>query len=375
MKEYICKLWIAILSITVACLCIIYFGKITGFIGKILRIAMPFIYGACIAYLITPLCNRIKARLKSKNSHYMSIAITAVILVVALSIICVIIIPQSVKSIGDIMTELPGALERTQEIIDANADKLSWITEYTGQSLENINETIKNIVKNNIMPNIEPIITSIVSGATSIGKIVINLVMGLLISIFVLANRFKFATSSKRLVNALFGKRAANLILDEISVANKMFSGFFYGKIVDSLIVGVICFITLSILKMPYSLLVSVIVAITNIIPIIGPFIGAVPGIIIIFSVSWVQAIYFTIFIIILQQVDGHIIGPKCIGNATGLSTFWILFSIIVFGGLWGIVGMLIGVPLLAVIFDIGKKLVVKIETLRETRESKEIMK
>jgi predicted PurR-regulated permease PerM len=133
--------------------------------------------------------------------------------------------------------------------------------------------------------------------------------------------------------------------------------------------VGVICLVLLTILRMPYALLVSIIVCITNIIPIVGPFIGAVPSLIIIFSESPIHSLYFLIFIIVLQQIDGHIIGPKCIGSATGLSTFWVLFSIIVFGKMFGIIGMLIGVPTQAVIFDILDKILNKLENRRNKLE------
>jgi predicted PurR-regulated permease PerM len=148
------------------------------------------------------------------------------------------------------------------------------------------------------------------------------------------------------------------MIYDEVKYADKVFSGFLRGKVLDSTIVGMICFIAMSIMGVEDAVLISVIVGVTNIIPFFGPFIGAVPSALLIFVHDPKQCLYFVIFIVILQQFDGNILGPKCMGNTTNLSAFWILFSILVFGGMFGFIGMIIGVPLFAVIYDISKKLI-----------------
>ena len=148
-------------------------------------------------------------------------------------------------------------------------------------------------------------------------------------------------------------------MLNEVLYADKMFGGFIYGKIMDSAIIGVLCYIVCAIVKFPSALLVSVIIGVTNVIPFFGPFIGAVPATLLILIQNPIKALWFVLFILILQQIDGNIIGPKILGNSTGLSSFWVLFAILLFGGLWGFVGMIIGVPLFAVIYDVVKKLVI----------------
>lgn len=150
----------------------------------------------------------------------------------------------------------------------------------------------------------------------------------------------------------------AQRILDEVKYADRMFGGFINGKILDSAIIGVLCYIVCLIVRFPSALLVSVIIGVTNVIPFFGPFIGAIPATLLILIQDPIKAIWFVLFVFILQQLDGNVIGPKILGNSTGLSSFWVLFAILLFGGLWGFVGMIVGVPLFAVIYDVVKKLV-----------------
>ena len=373
-KQYMIKLIITILTMIIIALFtfgILYSNKIIDFIKSIISILMPFVYGGCIAYLLTPLCNKIKYKLINKKvKHYnaISIAITEIILAIIIIVACSIILPQSILSVGKIVKEMPSAVDSTQVWIDKQLEEHLWIRTFAGNHLDDIEHTATNIIKSEIIPNLESILNSVITSATSVGKVILNITIGIFVNIFALANRENFAKYMQTLIYAVFGEKISNLIIEEVLVANKMFSGFFFGKIVDSTIIGIICFISLVILDMPYALLVSVIVGITNIIPIIGPFIGAVPGVIIIFSDSTTKALYFIVFIFLLQQLDGNYIEPKCIGSATNLSTFWVLFAIIFFGGLWGIVGMIIGVPLLAVIFDIINKTIDRLLYMRESK-------
>mgnify|MGYP002517234735 CR=1 FL=1 len=361
LKEKIIIIIISALLISMMILAIINYSSIVEFIERVVSIAVPFIYGGCTAYLLTPLCNKIEDKLKNKkvkHSDKFAIAITEIMFIALVIIICITIIPQSIKSISDIIKTLPNTWETFQETVQGVSGKHSFISELIGGDIKEINKFVTDFIDNTITPNINNIVASVAVSVASIGKTILNMIIGVIVSIFVLANRKSFARHSKIILRALLNKKTYNMVIEEVKIADKMFSGFFMGKIIDSLIVGIICFISLEIMRMPYAILVSVIVAITNVIPIVGPFIGAIPGAIIVFSADPLKALYFIVFIIILQQIDGHIIGPKCIGSATGLSTFWVLFAIIFFGGLWGIVGMLIGVPLLAVIFDIGNKVI-----------------
>ena len=186
-------------------------------------------------------------------------------------------------------------------------------------------------------------------------NVLYNLFIGIIVAIYLLKGKRVFAAQAKKITYGVCRKKTADTIIHYVRISNNMFSGFISGKIVDSTIIGIICFILMTIFRMPYALLVSVIVGVTNVIPVFGPYIGAIPSALLILLVSPVQALYFIILVAILQQVDGNIIGPAILGESTGLSAFWVLFSILFFGGFWGIVGMLVGCPLFAVIYTIAK--------------------
>ena len=174
-----------------------------------------------------------------------------------------------------------------------------------------------------------------------------------------LASRKRFVQQGKMVLYSVVKPRWASLITEEVKYADRMFGGFINGKILDSAIIGLLCYIGCLIFKFPSALLVSVIIGVTNVIPFFGPFIGAIPATLLILIQNPIKALWFVLFVLVLQQLDGNIIGPKILGNTTGLSSFWVLFAILLFGGLWGFVGMIVGVPLFAVIYDVIKKLVI----------------
>jgi predicted PurR-regulated permease PerM len=190
--------------------------------------------------------------------------------------------------------------------------------------------------------------------------------MGFIISIYLLSSKEIFAAQAKKITYAFCPVDRANRWISNVRFASKTFGGFFVGKILDSLIIGLLCFIVTSIIGTPFNVLISVIIGVTNIIPFFGPFLGAIPSLLLILLINPMQALYFLIFVIILQQVDGNFIGPKILGNSTGLSSFWVIFSITLFGGLWGVFGMIVGVPIFAVLFAFMKTLV---ETKLSTKE------
>ena len=182
--------------------------------------------------------------------------------------------------------------------------------------------------------------------------------IGIIVAVYMLASRKRFVQQAKLVLYSIFKPRWAQLIQEEVLYADRMFGGFINGKIMDSAIIGVLCYLVCAFVKFPSALLVSVIIGVTNVIPFLGPFIGAVPATLLILIQSPIKAIWFVLFVLVLQQLDGNVIGPKILGDTTGLSSFWVLFSILLFGGLWGFVGMIVGVPLFAVIYDVIKKLV-----------------
>lgn len=338
-----------------------HFDIIYNYITKIIKLSNPFILGLIIAYLLTPITNKLMNKMsngKLKNKSYnkintLSIIIVETVFITVVTIIITVVIVGVAGSGYNIIMKLPSAYEQFKDMLDELINKHDMIKGLIGHTSTEVIDNLVTRASSIIEDNFESIATNVFENTKDITKHIINFVFAIIISIFALANRAQFKRQSTKILKALVSERVYNKIIEVAVVADKKFSGFFIGKIVDSAIVGIICIICMSLLKMPYTMLISIIVFITNIVPIIGPIIGAVPGIIIIFSESPIQAIYFAIFIIILQQIDGHIIGPKCIGSATGLNTFYVLFALIISGGLWGIAGMIFGVPLFSVIYYI----------------------
>lgn len=338
-----------------------HFDTIYNYIAKILKLSNPFILGLIIAYLLTPITNKLMDKMskgKLKNKSYNKLNTLSIIIVetVFITVVTVVITVVAVGVAGsgyNIIMKLPSAYEQFKDMLDELIDKHDMIKGMIGHTSTEVIDNIITHASSIVEDNFESIATNIFENTRDVTKHIINFIFAIIISIFALANRAQFKRQSIKILKAILPERTYNKVIEITVIADKKFSGFFIGKIVDSAIVGIICVICMSLLKMPYVMLISIIVFITNIIPIIGPIIGAIPGVIIIFSESPIQAIYFAIFILILQQIDGHIIGPKCIGSATGLNTFYVLFALIISGGLWGIAGMIIGVPLFSVVYYI----------------------
>ena len=196
-------------------------------------------------------------------------------------------------------------------------------------------------------------IANITTGVYNVVRAIFNVIIGFIVSVYVLMTKEKFIGQAKKIIYAIFRPRYGNVVMEVGRKADEVFGGFFIGKIIDSMIIGVLCFFGLTLLKMPYILLISVIVGVTNVIPFFGPYIGAIPSAVLILLNDPIKGLYFLIFILVLQQLDGNVIGPKILGNSTGLSAFWVVFSILLGGGLFGFVGMIMGVPTFAVVYYI----------------------
>ena len=209
-------------------------------------------------------------------------------------------------------------------------------------------------------------VASFTTGVISAFRMFFNFVIGLVIALYLLVGKETFIGQGKKILYAVLPAKAGNNALRLLRVSHQLFGGFISGKIVDSAIIGVICYVGLIILKIPYSLLVAAIVGVTNVVPFFGPFIGAVPSFILIALAEPMKGLYFLVFVLALQQVDGNIIGPKILGDSTGLSSFWVIFAILVGGGLFGFMGMLFGVPTFAVIYWLIREIVAY--TLRKRR-------
>ena len=224
--------------------------------------------------------------------------------------------------------------------------------QYVAQALESLSNQLLDLVKNRLLPSMGNVITSVTTGVYAAFRGVYNLIVGIIVSIYVLSNREIAKAGFRKVLYSIFTIETAEKIRTGLIFTDKTFMGFLSGKLLDSAIIGLICYIVCLILKMPYTLLVSVIIGITNIIPFFGPLIGAIPSAFIILLVDPLKCLIFVIFILILQQIDGNILGPKILGSTVGINGFWIMFAIIMGGGLFGFAGMILGVPVFVVIYS-----------------------
>ena len=336
-------------------------------ISKLTGILMPFIYGAVIAYLLKPVCNCVEDFLRrllpekmGTAANMLAVTISLLFGILVVYALIMMIVPQLITSVTTLYYTARNNLNdfvdwaSHQEIIASNQKLLDFIE----TSYDNLQDTLDNIVRTKLIPSMQSLLSGAALGVMSFVTFLKNIIIGVIVSVYLLASRKKFGQQCKMILYSLIKPRWADIILEEILYADKMFGGFINGKILDSAIIGVLCYIACLIFKFPSALLVSVIIGVTNVIPFFGPFIGAIPATLLILIQNPIKALWFVLFVLVLQQVDGNIIGPKILGNTTGLSSFWVLFAILLFGGLWGFVGMIIGVPLFAVIYDVIKKLV-----------------
>lgn len=357
-------------------LCIVFFFAMFRFrqvmegIRTLESILMPFIYGAVIAYLLTPVCNFVEIRLNrllsgrlkvkeqraARISAAMGIGLSLLFGFFIVYLLLAMVLPQVFVSVRGIVEVLPGNVVKWSSWIQQKLADDEVLANYAEQFINTAYQNMQIWLNTKLLPNMQVIVSGVSAGLISALVTVKNIVIGIFAAAYLMGNRKKFAAQGKKLIYSFAKVPVANGILDEINYINRVFGGFIDGKLLDSLIIGILCFVTMNILNMPYTMLISVIVGVTNIIPFFGPFIGAVPCALIVLTVSPVKCVYFLILILVLQQFDGNFLGPKILGDSTGLSSFWVLFSILLFGGLMGFVGMVIGVPAFAVIYDLIKK-------------------
>lgn len=360
--------YIFVIFVTVLFIFILFkWTAIKNAFGVLMRILAPVIFGLVIAYILMPVVNFIQRKLselsflkkwtEKKRGNMVrgiSVAFTIVLAIGIVVILGYMVVPQLVISVSQIIYRFPSYTRQVAEWFEyMQAD---------GQLSEDIQNLIKQgmelfqtWMKNDLYPRIMDGINVFTSSMMNIFGFFYNTVIGIIISIYVLMSTETFTGQSKKITYALFKPDMANSVIDVVRHSNQIFSGFIIGKLIDSAIIGVVCFIVLNLIHMPYAMLVSVIVGVTNIIPFFGPYIGAIPSVLLISLTDLKQGIIFLVFIIILQQIDGNILGPKILGNSTGLSPFWVIFAILLGGGLFGFPGMLLGVPVFAVIYYLVK--------------------
>ena len=354
------------ISLSVILFFVLYGMKnISDAFKRLSEILSPFIYGGVVAYLLRPVCNHYESFFRDilpekvkKAAGGIAVGLSLITGLLIVYALIIMIAPQLYESVSRIWTTLPGKINY---LID-------WLTHTFGedemllQYMETVYQTLYAQLDKWARETLVPGISNVVSGVgMSVWRVMVflkNILIGLIVAVYLLASRKKFKRQGVLVLRSMLKPKWAGLVLEESSIVDSMFGGFIDGKLMDSAIIGVLCYLGCIAFRFPNPLLVSAIVSITNIIPFFGPFIGAVPSILLILIESPRKVLWFALFILALQQLDGNVIGPKILGDRTGLSSFWVLFSITLFGGLWGLAGMVVCVPLFAVIYDIIKKLV-----------------
>lgn len=329
-------------------------------------ISMPIIDGFVLAYLLTPVLNKIerkiikplyaKAKLpmtekNRKRIRGLSILATIVLVLVVMYEFFSLVIPEVIRSIQSIIFQFPTYLDNLTNwalgLMKDNPD----MEDVVNQLIDRYSAKILEYLNTNLLPHINELLKTLSLSVIGMLKGLWNFIIGFIISIYVLGSKERFAGQAKKIAYAIFDRKAGNEIISDFRFIHSTFIGFVGGKIVDSIIIGIICFVCTNIIGTPYAILVSVIVGVTNVIPFFGPWIGGIPSVLLVLMVDPRQALYLAILVFVIQQFDGNFLGPKILGDSTGLSGFWVIFAITIFSGLFGLLGMIAGVPIFAVIY------------------------
>lgn len=357
--------------------CILFFfllWRFKGFSdlwGKVMSAAEPIIIGLILAYLLNPVMKFVErpiykylAKKKVKDSKAKKIArvvgviASVVFVVLTIALLIAAIVPSVIASVSSLVDTMPSNVTSFVRHIQEGKFGDSEAALILSDIFTKGTEYIEKWAKTELVPQAQNYITQITSGVISVVRAVMNFIIGIIVMVYVMSIQETLIGQSKKIIYAIFKPKRGNIIIEVVGKANDIFGGFISGKILDSGIIGLICYLGCCILQIPNAILVAVIVGVTNIIPVFGPFIGAIPSLLLVVIQSPWHALYLLIFIIVLQQVDGNIIGPKILGESTGLSSFWVMFAILVFGGLFGFAGMLLGVPIFAVIYYLVRRIV-----------------
>ena len=357
--------------------CILFFFLVFRFqavqrgVGAVISILTPFLYGAVFAYLLRPLCKyfdknfkrHFRARLSDQRradglANALSVVLSVVLVLAAVFGLVTVTLQSVVDSIMNLFNTMPEQIAQLttwlEELFEGNEVALNYIH----SMVASVNDWIDTFFGEQLIPNLQDIVGGVSAGAMTLITKFINLFIGLIVAIYLLAGRSRWRAQLKLVVNCLFKGKAYDAVVAELRFVDRTFTDYISGRIMDSVIVGVIVYVACLVMGIQDAALIAVVNGITNIIPYFGPFIGAIPSALLIFMDDPIKCVWFIIFVLILQQVDGNIICPKILSSAVGVSSFWVLFSTLLFGGLFGFVGMLIGVPVFVIIYDLIKKLI-----------------
>ncbi len=355
-----------------------HYDRLSALISTFFSILTPLISGLIIAYILNPVMRFLETKvfsplwnkLKPKKGHtyakefivirVLCAFLTLILFIMVIYLLVISVVPQLITNLQSILGRVPVYLLNLDEYYSSVLTKYpnleSLLTQY---SID-----MSQWFYNKILPYFEELIskssTSLLGSIITVFKSLLNFIIGIIISLHLLIDKERFIAQSKKVIYAFLKQERANNFINNFRYSDKIFGGFISAKVVDSIIIGILCYIGMLILKLPYPVLIAVVVGITNVIPYFGPFIGAIPSAFFILMIDPKKCLIFLIFVLALQQFDGNILGPKILGDSTGLNSFWVIFSITVFSGLFGWVGMFIGVPLFAVIYAAFKTVVNK---------------
>jgi predicted PurR-regulated permease PerM len=379
--------------------CFQHWSGFARLVGSFFGILAPFIDGAVLAYLLSPIYNAVRrfiidflhnssrAKRIAPAVGFIAKAVATLISVflVIFTVVGVIslILPQLISSIIGIWESLPGYWDTfntwVSRLLSSNPEMkatvsnllqsaydtvISWgsgadaVSPETAAGHVNIVQAFSGLINQLSDDGIAGIVAQLGNSVLGILTQIKNWILGLIVMMYFLNIKEVLLAQIKKMIYSIFPVGLANEIVYEARYVNRVFGGFIVGKIIDSIIIGFLCFFCISLMKMPYPMLISTIIGVTNVIPFFGPFFGAIPSAILVLLVSPLKCLYFLVFILILQQFDGNILGPRILGGSTGLPSFWVMFAILFFGSLFGFVGMIIGVPLLAVILNLVSRAV-----------------
>lgn len=319
-----------------------------------LNVLSPFVIGFCLAFLLIPIVKLLE-KYVFKNKRGLSVIVGLFIFLGIIALCFALLIPQLYASWTVFVTLLPNYIDKAQQLINEQMISSPIVSEIVDKAFDIGNSALSNVVN-----DISKYIPSVINYSYAILLGLSNFLLGIMIAVYMLMSKENFTLQTKRFMYAFFPKKVVEKCIEVVQITNIMFNKFIFGKALDSLIIGIICYVVMQFGGFPYPLLISFIIGVTNMIPVFGPFIGAIPCILILLMINPIQSLSFTVFVVILQQIDGNIIGPHIIGDSMGLPNLWIVFAIIIGGGLFGIVGMFVGIPIFAVIYILMGRVIAK---------------
>lgn len=366
-----------------------HLSALRAFLRTLAHILRPIFLGMIFAFLLLPVHRGIfgflvamtpEKRLKNKGDvqflNVLAIILSLLLAVFLLYLLLAMALPQVYLSIVGLVNAFPDYINSVQEwlqkfladnpdiqntvmsvYVSAAASLEDWLNADILPNLESVTTTVQWL-RQSVLPNLTGVMSSVSALVVSLALLLKDLLIALIVTFYLLIRKDVFAAQSKKIVYSMLPTHVGDLVVEETRSAYRIMSGFINGKLLDSLIIGVIALVCCNLLKFPYPALLATIIGVTNVIPFFGPFIGAIPCGLLVFLDSPIKCVYFAIFILVLQQFDGNILGPKILGDSTGLASFWVLFSILLFGGLFGFAGMVLGVPVFAMIYSVLRRLV-----------------